>query len=781
MPYTPIACRWQGAGHTLPASVPGSLHDDLIRAGILKDPRLPLAARENEWAALRAWTLKARIPLADSEADRLFLCARGVCGRGALAIGAETVAPFESGDWELDITRWALSKPEAVIGLRFAPDLPSGTPPRVRAAVAGGLSLRGVNEARVVRWTVVPRIVDGYGVVESAVRVCPYAPGRYTFRYAAVFGTETLCVEKRVERLFAFETELTHRFVVPFARRFEPGQPNEPVLLRLTLERAGRVCDDRMLKTGFAEKTPPAFLAGMDLAAEESDAPSASEMEPRLSLLRSAGLGCVRAYGVQADALYDALDRNGVLLYQALPHGEAEAERVRERVLHRPSLIALEMAGPAPCEASGTLTPAVPVELSAPVERPAPPAIFAQRASPASSGSPAPDALSTVSGSPTPIVPSAPPAPDISSASLAPVFLPGSLIPPALPGTSASAASPPPTSPAPLAPPPSSPLAALSAPLACSSAPGSEQALMPEAFYARAHEDKAAIRSIQVPPVFLPGPVRPLPEGLPPDAPFSPHPDMPPTPPLALSILRRWFGADLTEADDVARLSRVLQAELVRYSVEQARLFARGFFLPDLFERFPGCSPRALCGAEGLRPAYYALQSAMRPVHACARFASPGGPCGARWHARIFLLSDVPSAGPLKVRAALFRQDGRLIADAAFDTAPATADLGILAAPLPEEPCALVLRLTVERFGDLLDVSDSLLAASPRAPLRPVWRAEKARIRVQNGEVENRAAVAALGVVCGAWAHPAYPGYGALLAGEKRAVRQENGMEGLNL
>lgn len=43
------------------------------------------------------------------------------------------------------------------------------------------------------------------------------------------------------------------RLVTPVPERWRPGEGNEPVLLRMTVLRAGLVCEDRIARVGFRE------------------------------------------------------------------------------------------------------------------------------------------------------------------------------------------------------------------------------------------------------------------------------------------------------------------------------------------------------------------------------------------------------------------------------------------------------------------------------------------------------------------------------------------------
>ena len=102
-------------------------------------------------------------------------------------------------------------------------------------------------------------------------------------------------------------------------------------------------------------------------------------------------------------------------------------------------------------------------------------------------------------------------------------------------------------------------------------------------------------------------------------------------------------------------------------------------------------------------------------------------------------------------------------------------------AVLPDAPCAMTLRLKLEALGETLDVNDYALCTALNAPLWPLAHAPFAAVRLENGEVKNACARTAYGVCCDGYLNAAWPGWGALLPGESRAVRDGARVSGLNL
>lgn len=246
---------------------------------------------------------------------------------------------------------------------------------------------------------------------------------------------------------------------------------------------------------------------------------------------------------------------------------------------------------------------------------------------------------------------------------------------------------------------------------------------------------------------------------------------------------RRRFGILSSEAEALAApISRYVQAETLRERVEDARMRGENILLAEPFETVESPRSAALFDGERPRPAFFAVESALRPAHVCARMERTGYPCGAPMEAEIWLLYDAKTVpGPLRVSAALCDSTGREIARAVFDASPRTGVVGRFRAKMPDVPGALILRVRLDALGEMLDVSDTIVCAALNAPMWPLAHAPYAAVRIENGEIRNACARAAYGVACGGYLNAAWPGWGALLPGECRAVRDETHAEALNM
>lgn len=82
-----------------PASVPGAIQADLLRNGVIPDPRKGLRSREIEWTNNRDWFLEKRFSLPDSlaaDGRRLLLVCEGLDPCGEIHVNGEMVCRFDS-------------------------------------------------------------------------------------------------------------------------------------------------------------------------------------------------------------------------------------------------------------------------------------------------------------------------------------------------------------------------------------------------------------------------------------------------------------------------------------------------------------------------------------------------------------------------------------------------------------------------------------------------------------------------------------------------------------
>ncbi|MDR0928878.1 MAG: hypothetical protein LBM74_04095 [Oscillospiraceae bacterium] len=725
------ACRWQGSGLDLPARMPGMLAESLAAAGVVPDPAVGLNARAGEWAALRPWQLAGDAAPAALAAERIFLCARGVRGRGQVLADGQAVGAFGAGDWDMELTGALNGREKARVALQFAPQMPEGFPPRPVPAVGEGLALRGVSQLRLLYFEAVPEVEGGAGLLTLTARVRPYVSGKYVFQYTAMCAGELLASAQFAQRLGAADAQCSHRMALPVPRLFRPGEENEPIRVRLTITRAGLLCDEDALHTIFREAAapPPRLFA---LWHAEEGAPSAETLSRRLRLLRDAGIAGLWIAGAAGERLREAANRAGMVCEPARACGQ---------------------------RVSGYMEPDGALGLFYDALR-------------AEGGCAGADALTKIDGAPCGVT-DADSADTMAQVGFAMAVAQRSLHKsPCADGGSESF----------------NPL-----PQPCPAIPCIQQGSRDGAPCGDAGSSPVSPKvqgepALHTAPLALAIPAMPpVPQTL--SAPYHPWP--PTTPlwadraktPFPAAWFRTWLDSLPPDAPTAARLTRLLQAETLRLAVESARMNDAPLLLEGVFDAVPALhSPALFDAGDAPRPAYWALRAALRPLRACALLDRPAHYCGTALSARIALLCAAPALGPLSVTARLHAPNGQVLAETAFDhIAPETAVLGEFCAPLPDEPCMLLLRLTVKRLGALVSVDDYPLPVGLTALLKPLYALSPARLCRSGENLRNASRTIAFGVATGGWLNPAYPPYGAILPGENRQIRQDIAIEGWNL
>jgi len=710
--------QWKGAGHELPARIPGSLELDLLSCGLIPPPETGLNARAGEWAALRTWILEKNFSIPQTE--RVFARAEGIQGQGMLCLDGEEVAAFSGGDWEIELTSWVQEKEEAKLSLCFSPSLPQGEPPFATLGVSGGVFLRGVNQMRICHVYALPKISNGYGILEVRSDVEAYVPGRYTFHLSVMYGNETLVNETAVEKLPAAKTRLTHHLIVPLPKRWELRKENKPYLFRVQAERSGFVCDQKILETGFREITfaaQPAmqpqlegkriFLQGTEWPAADALTIRRETILKRLDLLEEMGCSCLRVRGRQSDWFYEETDRRGILVWQILPTAEKEALEVLQQVHFHPSLLAYG------CEA-----------------------VYSGFNRPADSLHPVVRALEMM----------------VSAEDGAhPFFGPVPSGPVAIPAREDLGCG------------------------KCVDVIGPDKYPGPEVLCRDQNADDALAKTVSC-PAFA-GNMEELAgnEELP----------WPPKGPLwrdrsrrfAPTEMKEWFG-EVPKREDAATLSRFLQAQMLQYAAERARMresSAVGFFVSGAMESVPSLyGPSLFDGNDTPRPAYFALKAAFSKLHVCAKLDAFAYYAGTNFEARMEVIGAEEAPGPLKVHAALLLPDGTALSEGIFsvENPELRQEAGILRAQMPEHPCTLTLRLRLLRLEEEIEKNDYTICVGLQALLWAAAHLPYASVRERDGEWVNECGITAVGVLGG--------GYGSLLPGEKRKKREEK-IEGLNL
>ena len=356
----------------LPGRVPGSVLDDLWRAGEIADPYVERNSLLAEWVPERAWVYRRRFRLDATVPDtgRALLRFDGLDHAGQVFLDGVRMGrhegpfvPFEigvprdalaAGDHELAVvvqpapesepqagrtSRVRVHKPRMSYGWDFCPRL-------VHQGIWQPVSLEVVGRARIVdAWARPTLAADGArGDVEL----------RVTLEAATAGDLEVVAELRDGGRIVASAEVVTAApggpSVVPLRLDVErpaiwwPNGLGEAVVHRLTVtarEAGGRVLDTRTIPVGFRriELAPngggppdarpytfvvngrPVYVNGWNWVPLDAlyGVPRRERLEHLLRLAAGAGVNLLRAWGgglIETEAFYDECDRLGIMVWQ---------------------------------------------------------------------------------------------------------------------------------------------------------------------------------------------------------------------------------------------------------------------------------------------------------------------------------------------------------------------------------------------------------------------------------------------------------------------------------
>ncbi|MDR3051089.1 MAG: hypothetical protein LBU67_05155 [Oscillospiraceae bacterium] len=644
-------------------------------------------------AGERPVTLCTEIPIAGWVDQHIELDIQGLFGTGSLEVDGQLRATFDStadGRLRADITPLCTPGLDTLpMCLRFE----AGTGAR---GVQVGVWLHGYTLLEITSLNISSNEDGSSFTAQCAVEA--EQAGRYLFSYAVALGNEPIGTLNFEEDLDTGPHTCAHRLAIAGARIWQPGQRNRLYSIKLTVLKQGVGCDvarQRMGMLPISQAQPladyPACLAALDgqrvfLQGTVWDIPAGHPLShellrSRIDALEAAHVQCLYVPDPQSEAFYEACDRRGMMVWQALPATPARADTLARRLIHHTCVVQWGMRASA--------NPASQQDIA--------------------------DILAALDDK-RPFVGSTP-------------QRDGSI-----------------------------PVWEDLGRGKCFNVAGPQALLDPERMARYANADDALLRVLHG---MAPG--------------YTAHNSV------------DWFGLDAAWGKKPpAALTEYLCAETLRYFAERARFRGAVGFFGGSVTTPGGAAPGALIDGDGaLCAAYYALQCAYAPVAACALLNHTACWAGSVFPIAVQLLVtpptdwDAPPLPPVRVHASLYRGNGELCAQRAWDDVPChSAELGTLdvTAPASEDVLLLRLRTTRDNPDDpeaptLLHQSDVTLAVGVRGLQAIFARRPLATLVLRGGRLTNVSSTLAFGVMCDDALNSAVGGWGALLPGESWEVR----------
>lgn len=675
----------EGAGFTLrDVSLPMRVCEVLKKENIVSGNDTGLAPMECEWVYRRTWTLARHIQVESWEEERTYLTLPRVYGQGAIFIDEKHVADLSPNGQDVNVTS-QIQAGSFTVQLVFSLDDRADGP--LALGVDEGACIRGVSLLHITDINV----MAGKLPLRAQLSLDVFMPGVYTFRYAFLQGEEALGDLSVDEMLAAIDTQIEHMLDIENALNWHPALANEPLMIRLQVLRKGQGCDTALVYTGIRtlQSDHPSISQPACLARVNGESVQLFGAHYRAQLAGTLG-------GKQAQALCAQAQCAGMNAFYVI--GQAQStfytacdaagllvyQELPLDLYEAKSLI--RTVGEHPCVVQWACA-----KLETAPNRPA------DRTHPVIS---ALEEMIKRFDDDRPFTGTTP----AGRMSTAPISELGR-------GTLLHAL-------------------------------GPSYPLGPELMARYFNEDDAAYRSMLLPALLrhrelerVSGGYPFWPEG---GALWAQRGGIRPC--IDEEALCDFLGeSELPGSQAICALTRHLQAESVRYALEQARYSgAFGFFAGRLGETTSNLSDDVLVEASGdPRPAYYAFAHAMKPVHVFARLDRTGYWADTHFDAFVRIVCDVPYSSSAQIHAVLYRTDGSELVSKWFDCTLETGEYGLISALLPDQPGILLLRLTLSAAGEVLDTYDQAICVGLRGALWPLAHPARTRLQLTEGMLVN--------------------------------------------
>lgn len=370
-PYTP-AFGGMPVTAAVPAAVPGSVYDDLRRAGIIGDPYYGMNSLACEWVANRWWSYETSVTLGPVPDRRLWLVFRGIDYRAAVYLNGKELGTHEGMyvPARFDITEAALRGENRIrVILEHAPD---------EMGQIGYTSRTHTQKARFTyKWDFSTRLV-GMGLYDD---VYIEETGRARIenihiRYkngslACSVASDAACVlaaslSYNGEKLGSLTSEEGFvRFNLAEPHLWYPnGYGSQPLYdLKLELMTNGCVSDEREMKvglrilsyercTGAPENALPyavsvngrrIYIKGANITPLDCmyGIAGTERYERFIKLAAEANVNLIRVWGggiIEKEAFYDLCDRYGIMVWQEFIQSSSGIDNIPSK---RPEFLAL--------------------------------------------------------------------------------------------------------------------------------------------------------------------------------------------------------------------------------------------------------------------------------------------------------------------------------------------------------------------------------------------------------------------------------------------------------
>lgn len=361
----------------IPATVPGAVQADLMKAGMLDDPNVGLDSMKGEWVNNREWIYEKEFSLPENlKAEKLILCFDGLDYNGEIYLNRIRIGEF-SGMFipvEIDITGIVYTKGKNLLEVVFYQS------PEVDGQFGFSNRIRHLKSRFNYVWDWCPRIVpvgiweDVYIKVYNYVRITDFFPrakveddgickigvdteieaavsGNYELSFCVTYhGREVLNMMDTV-KLLASKQKIQLELKMEHVEKWWPnGHGEQPLYqIELMIQRENGVLCDRTIKrigfkdvkfvqnNGATEGALPytlvlngkrVFIKGVNWVPISPFYGSVTKEQYRSYLQRFKDMNCniLRVWGgaiLEKQAFYDLCDEMGLMVWQEFPQSSS--------------------------------------------------------------------------------------------------------------------------------------------------------------------------------------------------------------------------------------------------------------------------------------------------------------------------------------------------------------------------------------------------------------------------------------------------------------------------
>ena len=381
-PYTPLFGKSMETGFStagctpcVDAAVPGSIHDALLKAGVIEDPYYEQNSLKCEWVSNRWWVYETTFCCQPPQTGRTFLTFKGIDYEAIFFLNGQKIGEHKGMyiPCRLDVTHLIQEQNFLLVVLKNAPE---------EMGQIGLTSQTSTQKARFgYKWDFSTRLVDlglydevfvehvglceikepyirvanaGEGVVKVTASLPAAVPCEAVCTLTVRFDAKEILRQEQKMALTQGENAYQTQCVIPSPKLWYPNGYGQQPLYEVCLQVQDRAGSDSYtamvgLRTlsyeqadGAAEGSLPYLIRvnGIRIYLKGANTPpldlmygrvGAKEYETMLGKMKRANMNLVRVWGgglIEKDAFYEACDRLGILVWQEFIQSSSGMENV---------------------------------------------------------------------------------------------------------------------------------------------------------------------------------------------------------------------------------------------------------------------------------------------------------------------------------------------------------------------------------------------------------------------------------------------------------------------